>query len=160
MTPAITVGVDPGRTGAVAALDAPGNLIWVEDMPSLTGVAIGSWLHDRLCNEHVDVAWVEQVHAMPKQGVSSVWTFAEGYGAILGALGALHIPVRFVTPAAWKRTAGLSSDKAASRQRATETWPDQSALFARAKDDGRAEAALIAQHGRNQLATATPGGNQ
>jgi len=61
------------------------------------------------------------------------------------ALGA-GIPVRWVSASKWKRALGLSADKGASRRRATELWPAQSAMFARVKDDGRAEAALIAYY--------------
>ena len=85
---------------------------------------------------------------MPKQGVASTWTFAEGYGVVLGVLGALQVPVRLVTPRTWKEAAGLGKDKNASRQRAVELWPHCSLLFARVKDDGRAEAALIARQDR------------
>jgi len=73
-----------------------------------------------------------------------MFTFGRGLGIVEGvALGA-GIPVRWVSPAKWKRALGLSADKGASRRRAIELWPAQSAMFARVKDDGRAEAALIA----------------
>lgn len=147
MTPLITLGIDPGKRGAMAALDSTGGIVWVDDMPSLTGSAIGAWLVDRLANESVAVAWVEKVHAMPKQGVSSVWTFAEGFGALLGGFGALRVPVRFVAPNVWKKAAGLSPDKDGARQRASERWPGHAGLFARRCDDGRAEACLIGLHG-------------
>lgn len=151
MNDPIIVGIDPGKTGAIAALDNKGALLWVEDMTDLTGLGIGSWLAERLDGELVRVCWVEQVHAMPKQGVTSVFTFGAGYGALLGALGALGIRTKLVTPNVWKRAARLSSDKTASRQRAAELWPADAHLFRRVKDDGRAEACLIAEHGRLQL---------
>ena len=84
---------------------------------------------------------------MPRQGVSSTFKYGVGYGTILGVCGALRLPVRHVTPAVWKRAAGLSKDKGASRRRACELWPAHSASFGRVRDDGRAEAALIARHG-------------
>ena len=148
MNTPILLGIDPGKTGAVAALDHHGALLWVEDMTDLTGTGIGSWLAERLNGETVRTCWVEQVHAMPKQGVTSVFTFGCGYGALLGALGALGVRTKLVTPAAWKKAAGLTADKTASRQRAAELWPADAHLFRRVKDDGRAEACLIAEHGR------------
>jgi crossover junction endodeoxyribonuclease RuvC len=146
---ALTIGVDPGKTGAIAILDGR-RIIDIEDMPDLTGAALGTWVRDLVADlapHEVSVAWVEKVGAMPKQGIASTWKFAEGYGALLGALGACGIPVRHVTPAVWKKAAGLSKDKNASRQRASELWPDEAHRFARVKDDGRAEACLIALHG-------------
>ena len=151
----LILGVDPGKTGALALLDAdyPGRLLVVEDMPAATGAPLGRLVADLLADvrpDEVVAAWVEDVHAMPKQGVRSVWTFAEGHGAVLGALGAMAIPVHLVAPSAWKKAAGLGRDKGASRQRAMELWPSMATSFARVKDDGRAEAALIALHGWRQ----------
>ena len=145
----LTLGVDPGKTGALAFLDGR-NLIDVVDMPPLTGHALGSAIADLVADFaplEISEAWVEKVASMPRQGVRSVWTFAEGYGAILGSLGAQRIPVHHVTPAVWKKAAGIPKDKDVARQRACELWPAESARFARKKDDGRAEACLIALHG-------------
>jgi crossover junction endodeoxyribonuclease RuvC len=147
----LTIGIDPGKHGAIALLDPAGHIIAIEDMPDATGAALGAQLRaliDDFAPHEIDAAWVEQVHAMPKQGVSSTFTFGMGYGAILGALGALGVPVHHVTPAHWKRTQRVSKDKASSRQRAVELWPSEAGYFARVKDDGRAEAALIARHGQ------------
>ena len=151
MNTPVILGIDPGKSGAIAALTLDGDLLWVEDRTPLTGAAIGTWLAERLHGENVVTCWVERVHAMPKQGVTSVWTFGEGYGALLGALGALAIRVEHVTPGVWKRAAGLNADKTASRQRASERWPADAPLFKRVKDDGRAEACLIAEYGRLQV---------
>lgn len=147
---AMILGVDPGKTGALAWLDSDGQLVDVRDMPDATGSALGAHLADLILEQRPTVACVEKVGAMPKQGVASTWKFAEGYGAILGALGALQVPILHVTPSTWKKAARLSKDKTASRQRATELWPTHSHLFARVKDDGRAEAALIALHHHTQ----------
>ena len=144
------LGIDPGKTGALAWVHDDGLLPHIVDMPDVTGAALAAVLADMIHDNRPDVAWVEQVHAMPRQGVSSTWKFAEGYGVILGALGALGVPVRLVTPAAWKKAARLPKDKTAARQRAIELWPDLSERFARVKDDGRAEAALIALYGMGE----------
>lgn len=151
----LILGIDPGKHGAIAMLDAtdPDRLLVVEDMPDLTGAALGSWLRQLLADVQPDTvaaAWVEKVHAMPKQGVATTWRFAEHHGAVLGALGALGVPVHLVTPGVWKRAAGVTADKGTSRQRAAELWPHEAGRFARVKDDGRAEAALLALYGTRQ----------
>ena len=108
----LILGIDPGKTGALALLHPDGWLVDVVDMPSVTGAALGAQVADLLADfapDAVGVAWVEKVHSMPKQGVASVWTFAEGYGSLLGALGALRVPVHHVTPQAWKRADEPSS---------------------------------------------------
>lgn len=149
MTPAVIIGCDPGASGAIACLDATtGQLLWVEDMPVVDGLVSGALVADLLEGEHVTVAVIEQVGAMPKQGVSSTWKFAENTGRLVGAFEALRIPTTRVAPTVWKRAFGLGRDKGESRRRAIELWPTFSARFARVKDDGRAEAALIAEHHR------------
>lgn len=142
------VGVDPGKTGAIAVLTLDGTLVWLEDMTDLTGHGIGSWLAEIFEGEAIDTVFVEKVGYMP--GQRGTWTFAEGYGAILGALGALGHRVELVTPSKWKGDLKLSKDKTASRQRAAERWPDHADKFRRVKDDGRAEACLIAEWGRTR----------
>lgn len=145
------LGVDPGRTGAIAIIDHHGQIIDIEDMPPATGAALGACIRsllDDLASWTIDRAYVEAVHSMPRQGVRSVWTFAEGHGAILGALGALGIPVELVPPATWKKAMRVTANKGTSRQRALELWPSEAERFRRVKDDGRAEACLIAEHGR------------
>lgn len=150
MTGAV-IGVDPGASGALALLTAEGQLVTAVDMPAHDGVVSGVLIADQLDRWWIEyrpaVAWIEQVHAMPQQGVSSTFKFGRALGCVEGALAAARLPIRYVTPAKWKKDAGLNADKAASRRRATELWPTQAELFARVKDDGRAEAALIARHG-------------
>ena len=87
---------------------------------------------------------VESVHSMPGQGVTSSFNFGRSLGATEGVFAACGRPIVYVSPARWKRSLGLSADKTASRRRAIELWPDRTALFGRVKDNGRAEAALIA----------------
>jgi crossover junction endodeoxyribonuclease RuvC len=145
------LGVDPGGTGALALLDADGRLLAVEDMPVHEGV-VSAPLAANIVEGWKDAlysltAWVEDVHSMPKQGVSSSFKFGRAFGTIVGVLGGAMVPVEYVTPAKWKQAARLSKDKNASRRRAVELWPEHADLFKRVKDDGRAEAALIARHG-------------
>lgn len=142
------IGIDPGASGAIAILhDA--RLITAFDMPQIDGRISPAGVA-RIAESVLAAgpeAWVEDVHAMPKQGVSSSFKFGMAHGTILGVLGALEIPVHLVSPAKWKKHHGLNKDKGASRRRATELWPLHTATFARVKDDGRAEAALIGLYG-------------
>jgi crossover junction endodeoxyribonuclease RuvC len=156
----VVIGVDPGATGAIAALDTDGGIVAVHDMPHHGGIVspalIADILSDLRLAHDLAVAWVERVHAMPRQGVSSSFKFGDAYGTVKGVLGGARVPLELVTPGKWKGDAGLTSDKGASRRRAIELWPEHSATFARVKDDGRAEACLIARHG---LLQRSGGGN-
>lgn len=152
----IVLGVDPGASGAVAWLDNDGTLKAVVDMPHLDGTVSGALLRDLIAQiSHDAGGWpvhaaVEKVAAMPRQGVSSTFKFGTAYGTVLGCLGALSIPMTHVSAAKWKRALGLTSDKNASRARAVYLWPTFAGEFKRVKDDGRAEAALIAEWWRRQ----------
>ena len=145
------VGVDPGKTGALALLSDTGNLIAVEDMPVvgpiispvLLAEIVHNWI-DPFADPPYGTAVVEDVHAMPKQGVASMFSFGRSLGVAEGVLAGEGLAIQYVSPAKWKRALGLTNDKGASRRRAIELWPEHAKAFARVKDDGRAEAALIA----------------
>lgn len=142
----IVIGVDPGKTGAIALLDEHGQLIDAFDMPEIGGKVSPYLLADadNWADNRFGVVIIEDVHAMPKQGVTSAFGFGRSFGVVEGVFAAAGRPCRYVTPAKWKRDLGLTADKHMSRRRAIELWPERAQLFARARDDGRAEAALIA----------------
>lgn len=147
-------GIDPGLTGAIAWID-DGKLIDVKDLPSFDG-RIDAWNLANGLREwgKPDMVVIEDVHSMPGQGVSSTFKFGRSLGAIEGVLGALSYPHTRLTPQRWKMKMGLSAkDKDASRGMARELWPHLASEFARKKDDGRAEAALIAEAWRRGYAT-------
>lgn len=145
----IVFGVDPGASGAIAVVTATGRLVEVLDMPHHDGTVSAALVADFVDahNEPDAEAWVEAVQGWKGQAAGASFKFGAAFGTVLGVLGALRIPVHLITPARWKRAAGLNADKGACRRRAIETWPEASHLFARVKDDGRAEAALLAQLG-------------
>ena len=154
------VGIDPGLSGAIAFLDGS-NLLNVADLP-LVEVQHGkgsrkelspALLHDMLVHTEIKIskAVVEHVAASPQMGTVSAFRFGESFGAILAVLACCGIRTVLVRPAAWKKAMGLGPDKALSRAMAIKLWPDQSHCFARAKDEGRAEAALIAEYGRGMI---------
>jgi crossover junction endodeoxyribonuclease RuvC len=90
---------------------------------------------------------VERVAARPGQGVASMFGFGVSYGLLRGVLTAKLIPVTLVTPQEWKRGTRTPAAKDAARARASEVFPGYADFWARKKDDGRAEAALIAHFG-------------
>ena len=152
----IILGFDPGQTGAVAAFDGE-RIEAVIDMPTMTRLhgkgnqvdpyTLATALID-LCAGREATAVLEAVSAMPGQGVSSTFHFGESVGVVLGVLGALQIPVRMVTPAKWKKAAGLlGRDKDAARTLAIQLHPEVADQLARKKDTGRADAVGIARFG-------------
>lgn len=152
------IGIDPGASGAVAILEKSGKLVHVFDMPSLELMAGGKAKRRvnpemlaaelKLYADQGATAVVEQVGAMPGQGVSSMFAFGESFGLAKGVLAGLHIPTSTVTPGKWKKAMGVNAGKDGSRAKAAQLWPLQAAEFKRVKDDGRAEACLIAEWAR------------
>lgn len=143
----ILLGVDPGATGALAFLDASGRLIEVADMPMLDKRVAGPLVADLILRHRPTQAVIEHVWGMTPMGAASAFSFGQGDGIVRGVLAALRIPVTEVSPAKWKKAMGLNRDKDASRKAALHRWPEHSERFRFKKNDGRAEAALIAAYG-------------
>ncbi|MGB5178488.1 MAG: hypothetical protein WBP44_07140 [Gammaproteobacteria bacterium] len=150
------LGIDPGLTGAIALIDGE-RMIRIWDMPVTEkttgkGKEVNSYLLSDLIVDAMSmadrgllVAKVEQVAAMPGQGVSSMFSFGYSAGVVSGVLGSLGVNKQMVRPQAWKRSYGLTGrDKDASRTLAIERYPEAAPLLARKKDVGRADALLIA----------------
>lgn len=151
------IGIDPGFSGAIALLDSFGVLVRVLDMPVIPNKKGRTELNKAMLHEALEppvgydvVAYLEQVASRPGQGAPATFRFGQGYGQVEMALAAHKIPTHYVTPAKWKKHFGLSKDKGASRGLATDQFPQHAMDFARVKDDGRAEAALIALYGVHQ----------
>ena len=137
------LGIDPGRQGALAIMDTDGPTVETYDMPDTT---LG--LHNLICSLPVVAFCVLEKPFYPQMiGVSNAVKIAEAFGVLKGALAWKSIPVREVRPNEWKPALGLSTDKAASRAKADELFPGFCDQWARKKDDGRAEAALLAWYG-------------
>ena len=150
----MVLGADPGQTGALALLTDGGDLLEVADMPT---VKVNG--KDRVSApllSGIFRAWaprlvvIERVGAMPGQGVSSMFAFGYSAGILEGAAAMAGLPVVFVQPAVWKRALKVTKDKGVCRQMAQRLWPAHAASFARVRDDGRAEAALVGFYGRMQ----------
>jgi crossover junction endodeoxyribonuclease RuvC len=145
------LGVDCGFSGALAVIELVNTipmLVDVIDMP-ITGtgakarvdvIAAAEWV----ARHAVSAAFIERQQAYPRQGLSSAFIFGRSTGAIEAVVALLRIPYTFVESAGWKRKLHLGKDKEQARARVLEIFPGHHALFARKKDHGRAEAALIA----------------
>lgn len=155
MTLRLTLGIDPGQTGALAAL-ADGRPVAFVDMPTMTRKAGGQQIDAQalaarireLLADHPGAypfAALEQVSAMPGQGVTSMFRFGQADGAVRGVLGALGIGFIEVQPQTWKRYLRLTgADKDAARTLAIQRYPEAAEYLRRKKDVGRADALLIA----------------
>ena len=162
-TATVHVGVDPGLSGALAFYDALLGDLNVVDMPTvwvsrngkkrrkIDAVELGLTI-DRYTRGRPVSAYIEQVGAMPGQGVTSMFSFGRAVGVIDGEFGYAGIIPTEVTPRVWQRELGLApgAEKAAHRALAQKLFPKHANLFARNKDDGRADAALILHYGLNQ----------
>ena len=141
----ITVAVDPGLHGAIALLDGPGTLVAVHGMPTVDKIVSAQELNllEGWRVGDFGTVVIEDVHSMPKQGVSSTFNFGVSKGIVIGVFAGNNRPITYVSPQRWKRALGLAASKDAARRRAQELWPDRADWFKWVKDDGRAEAALI-----------------
>ncbi len=154
------IGVDPGNSGAIALLNGKLECISVFDMPVMTlsdkkqqvNSAALTKIFKSIQNDNQDetlIVFLEAVHSMPGQGVSSMFNFGMGYGMVQGVLSALHIPFILVKPNDWKKRAGLlKSEKDKSRTVAQQLFPGVDLSLK--KHTGRADALLIARYGERE----------
>lgn len=143
----VTVGIDPGLDGAIVAFDGA-RLVEVHDMPTLQAGRRRT-IQPRLVADIVAEiaparAAIEQVGTRPGEGAVGAFSFGRGLGILDGVMAALGVPVEFLTPPTWRRLCRVPGGKDGSRARACQLWPEHAHLFARKRDAGRAEAALIA----------------
>jgi len=144
----IIVGIDPGINGGLALMNA-GHVDGVWPMPviekGMDARAIKNILID------IDLVVMEKVHAMMGQGVTSMFHFGVGYGMIQGIVMTLGIPLRLVTPQAWKKEilVGTTKDKAASIDYCKRVYPYINLIPAgkRKPHDGCADACCISEFG-------------
>lgn len=153
----IILGIDPGLSGALAFIDGddPMGSLNVIDMPTSEVLRNGkkkreisiSELDNCLRRAAPDVAYLELVGAMPGQGVSSMFSFGRSVGIIEALIVSHRVSYTTVSPRVWQRVVDMRKGKDGARLRAQQLFPHYSNLFDRAKDDGRADAALIAYYG-------------
>ena len=150
------IGIDPGLSGAIAVLEN-NKVLNLFEMPVMSEGKknkrqLNSALLVNLIKENMEkneeiVVVVEQVNAMPGQGVTSMFNFGQTFGAIKGVCAALELPIYFVRPSKWKKHFELiNSSKDASRTKAIEMYPKLSNQLAKKKDVNKSDAILIARY--------------
>jgi crossover junction endodeoxyribonuclease RuvC len=152
----LIIGIDPGISGSICFFDN-GRIIKVVEMPTMTdgkknkkqvnGAQIYHEILDGIKNyDKKDIKIViEQVSAMPGQGVTSMFNFGQSFGILKGICSAMQLSMYFVRPAKWKKYFNLiNSEKDASRTRAIEIFPYFSSQLSKKKDSNKADAILIA----------------
>ena len=152
----LVIGIDPGISGSICFFQ-DGKIIDVVEMPTMTdgkknkkqvnGSQIFNEISERIRNldkKEIKVI-IEQVSAMPGQGVTSMFNFGQSFGILKGICSAMQLPMYFVRPAKWKKYFNLiNSEKDASRTRAIEIFPYFSSQLSKKKDSNKADAILIA----------------
>ena len=149
------IGIDPGLNGAIAVLkdlkvkeifDVPVMPEGKKNKRQLNSALLVSLLRENInSNEEIAVV-VEQVNAMPGQGVTSMFNFGQTFGAIKGICAALELPIFFIRPSKWKKHFELiNSSKDSSRTKAIEMYPKLSKQLAKKKDVNKSDAILIAR---------------
>ena len=152
----LIIGIDPGISGSICFFK-DGKILDVIEMPTMTegkknkkqvnGSQIYNEIFKRVNNLEIsDIrVIVEQVSAMPGQGVTSMFNFGQSFGILKGICSAMQLPIYFVRPAKWKKYFNLiNSEKDASRTRAIEIFPYFSSQLSKKKDANKADAILIA----------------
>ena len=151
----IIIGIDPGISGAICILKN-GKIEELHEMPTMidgkknkrqvNGAEITNIFQKELTNNQEITVVIEQVSAMPGQGVTSMFNFGQSFGVLKGICAALKIPVHFVRPMKWKKYFNLiKTNKDASRTRVIETFPYISSRISKKKDSNKADAILIAR---------------
>ena len=141
----IYIGIDPGKNGGIAIIDSDGVIAFPFSEERLL-IEL-----DGIAQEYECICYLEHVHAMPKQGVSSTFNFGMNFGFIQGVLKAYEIPYELVTPQKWKKEFSCTSDKNTSIEVCKRLFPyvNLKATERCKKDhDGMAEALLLAEYGR------------
>ena len=152
----LVIGIDPGISGSICFFQ-DGKIIDVVEMPTMikgkknkkqvNGSQIFNEISERIKKiDKKDIkVIIEQVSAMPGQGVTSMFNFGQSYGILKGICSAMQLPMYFVRPTKWKKYFNLiNSEKDASRTRAIEIFPYFSPKLSRKKDSNKADAILIA----------------
>jgi len=154
----LIIGIDPGISGSICFFK-DGNILDVIEMPTMTEgkknkkQVNGSQIYNEISKqinytEKKDIkVIIEQVSAMPGQGVTSMFNFGQSYGILKGICSAMQLPMYFVRPAKWKKYFNLiNSEKDASRTKAIEIFPYFSSNLSKKKDSNKADAILIASY--------------
>lgn len=147
------MGIDPGATGAAVVIDDDLTVAKYFDWPGDESALAATLQSMRIHGPWPDWTVLEQVHSMPGQGVASTFKFGRNFGVWLGVLASFQLPFQLVTPQAWRKGLMSKGDGATTKEQslavARRTWP-QETIFKRQKDNGRADAALMALYARKR----------
>lgn len=150
------LGIDPGLSGGLALYDPAEATLETAEMPTLrigTKRKIDVHALARIIDNWADrtrEAWIEQVGVRPGEGAVGAFSFGRGYGQIEGVCCASFLSMQTVTPQMWKRSLRITGDKDEARAKASSLFPRHAHLWALKRQDGVAEAALIALYGARQ----------
>ena len=152
----LIIGIDPGLSGSICFFK-DGKILDVIEMPTMTEgkknkkQVNGAQLYNEISTKinqikgHDIRVIIEQVSAMPGQGVTSMFNFGQSFGILKGICSAMQLPMYFVRPVRWKKYFSLiNSEKDASRTKAIEIFPYFSSNLSKKKDSNKADAILIA----------------
>ena len=152
----LIIGIDPGISGSICFFE-DGKILDVLEMPTMTDgkknkkQVNGAQIYNEISTKIRGIekqnlrVIIEQVSAMPGQGVTSMFNFGQSFGILKGICSAMQLPMYFVRPAKWKKYFGLiKSEKDASRTKAIEMFPYFSSQLSKKKDSNKADAILIA----------------
>ena len=152
----LIIGIDPGISGSICFFEN-GKILDVLEMPTMTDgkknkkQVNGAQIYNEISTKIRGIekqnlrVIIEQVSAMPGQGVTSMFNFGQSFGILKGICSAMQLPMYFVRPAKWKKYFGLiKSEKDASRTKAIEMFPYFSPQLSKKKDSNKADAILIA----------------
>ena len=150
----IIIGIDPGINGAISVLknkkiievyDTPTMIDGKKNKRQINGAQVTNIIKERLNTNDEVIVVVEQVNAMPGQGVTSMFNFGQSFGVLKGICSAMQLSMYFVRPAKWKKYFNLiNSEKDASRTKAIQIFPYVSEKLSKKKDGNKADAILIA----------------
>lgn len=151
-------GIDIGLSGAIALFDEHGAFVNVYDLPVMQMTGSKAFVKNAInagalyrffkgVTKAGDMAYVEALSPMPKNGVGAIFSQGMSYGAVTAVLQTLSIPFLLIRPHVWKKTMGLGKGKEEARGLAIRLVPEAAPFLSRKKDHNRAESVLIAKYG-------------
>ena len=153
----IILGIDPGKSGALAFLDTEKLMLSIYDMPTEViskpnakkqrSEVNCTILNDIMWLYETDEVYLEEVWSSPQMGVTSAFSFGDSYAACRGVVAGHGLRLIKVRPQTWMGSLKVTSSAKMVRDRASALFPAGKVAFKRVKDDGRADAALIALYG-------------
>ena len=157
----LIIGIDPGISGAICFFH-DGEVKDIIEMPSMAdgkknkrqinSQQVFNEISERIRNtpKKEIIVVIEQVSAMPGQGVTSMFNFGQSFGVLKGICSAMQLSMYFIRPSKWKKYYGLiKTEKDASRTKVIEIFPYISSKLSKKKDSNKADAILIANFFNN-----------